>query len=274
MMNKKAIAIAATAGIGVIVGGTLYILNKNKKHNVNTDMEENLNQIDDSVFVETTEDIIPDGNTDECNIDDDIIPLKFATYISKNGIVNHENTNVIEAVTVFTNICDIIERAKLYAPEYYQTIKRRIIEIMLNDFDMEVINKFYDEISTELYLNIDPCNVFIKNAFKILEFDPENQESILNLADELAKIQKEEPKRVESVIHEICDIFDVLHDEEIQESTYSVYFKEHVNRFCKTEDDDNTLESVEIDEGEVSSDETITEEVSDEKEVNSITEEE
>lgn len=218
-MNKKAIITLATIATGVGIAGILYFVNKKRVQKEGLiDLypdEENTNNDDNY------EEVVPDTNVDEDITDRGTILHKFIAYLAKNGVDAEETVS----------ICETITRIRQDIPDKFPEIKKKLFEIVNSDFDIQKTREFDNENYKIMYSSIDPCQLFVKNGFKILSMGIDCQESMMNLAEAITNLQDENPDEAISVIYELYHAFNELENDDITESTYETIFKPYVDKY-------------------------------------------
>lgn len=221
-MSKKNIVALTIIATGASIAGMLYFWNKKKIQKKDSMMvsEYDNSNTENEINTNTSDNIVPDMESDDI-IDQEMIIHKFIAYLVKNGIDAEE----------VVSICETITRIKHDLPDKFLDVKNKMIEMMNSEFDLKKSHDFDNENYRIMYSSIDPCQLFIKNGFKILSMGPDYQEDMMNLADTLADLQEENPDDAITVIYEIYHLFNDLNDDDITPSTYNDKFKSYVDKY-------------------------------------------
>lgn len=247
MSKKDVITVSVIATIGAGIAGGLYLWNKKKNQkpcSINTNCEceecECENSSDEPIDIEecveedeeiSTDDIVPEISTREDDIEKETIVHKFIAYLVKNGVDSEE----------VISICETITRIRYDLPDQFCDVKKKMLDMMSSKFSINKSHEFDKENFRLMYSSIDPCQLFIKNGFKILTMGPDYQTNMMELAEALTELQEKNPDEAMTVMYELYHIFNELETDDITDSTYDEKFKSYVEKYVK----DENLEEVE-----------------------------
>lgn len=224
-MNKKnlftIVAIATSAGLSAV---TLYLVNKNKKRTMSNSNNEEIyeDNINTPINVDTDDECTDILDTDN-QFDNDYPIHRFIAYLVKNNVDVEEVISIAETIT----------RIKQDLPEHFPAIRQKIDDMMASEFNLDASHEFDKENFKLMYSSIDPCQLFIKNGFKILAMGPDYQEPMMDLADAISDLKETNFDEAMQVIYEIYHIFNDLDSDDITTSTFDTLFKQYVEKYVK-----------------------------------------
>lgn len=227
-MNKKILITMTVASITTAVTTLATIACVSwKKRNKNINNTQTDNEYSDGIMDTNSFNEVPTSEEEVKRDNADID--QFIAFLIKNGRDIEEVKSVYETITLIRE----------NNPNEYPNVKSKMFELMDREFDLEASLKFDNDNFMLVYGNMNPCNIFIRNGFKILEMGPEHQHEILLLIDALIHLKDKDQSEFATVMCEIYHTFNMLESGKISATAYDEKFKKYVDTYIRTKEVEN-----------------------------------
>ena len=239
-MNKTYILVSTSSfAAGILTAGLISLLKKNKE---NKQTNDNPDIIECDEYFDNESDDESIGHIDNVIFDDDMSNseisdrneeeiTQFMNYLIKHG----RDINEVKSM------CETISLIESELPDEYLSVRKHMLDIMDGEFDLEKTMKFDESNYHIMYSSIDPCQLFLKNGFKILSMGPDYQDDMMSLADALSDLKEDNNSEIDSVIYAIYHLFNDMQADDITPKTYEEKFKPYVNKYVNVNNHDEEV---------------------------------